>query len=404
MSSCVVDLPEDIIVKILCRLPVKSLIRFTCVSKRWRSLIISDPKFGKSHFQFASQQKTLRRKVLLTSYPAVIEPGSTPNACYDGSWKKWAEDKFITLFQSLDDKFSVKNFTFPSEEIEDLEEMGSCNGLVLVGRPCRDHYKSLFIWNPSTGFFRKIPHPSFRMKSGRYFLNYGFGHVSASDDYKLVSVVPAPNDMLEVHIFSLSANIWKVITAPYSSYPCWVNRHGTFSNGAIHWVTPCGNKTLDPVIYAFSLAEEEFRRVPLPPVLWQNEEDRNPTKITTLVHLGGYLCIWSRKCFDTQGGEVWAMTEYGVPESWVKLFQFNIHDFRNVFDVEQSPWDLCFITEGDTMVLRLNKELLWIECRNEEKPVCSGRYRLEKVQPKLSNLAFYFRATIYDETLVSVAE
>ncbi|PRQ35064.1 putative F-box associated interaction domain-containing protein [Rosa chinensis] len=260
--------------------------------------------------------------------------------------------------------------------------MGSCNGLVLVGRPCRNHYKSLFIWNPSTGFFRKIPHPSFRMKSGRYFLNYGFGHVSASDDYKFVSVVPDPSDMLELltrhtHAGSIDTGLF---------------------NGAIHWVTPCGNKNLDPVIYAFSLAEEEFRRVPLPPVLWQNEEDRNPTKITTLVHLGGYLCIWSRKCFDTQGGEVWAMTEYGVPESWVKLFQFYIHDFRNVFDVEQSPWDLCFITEGDTMVLRLNKELLWIECRNEEKPVCSGRYRLEKVQPKVSNLAFYSRATIYDET------
>ncbi|PRQ35072.1 putative F-box domain-containing protein [Rosa chinensis] len=395
MSSCVVDLPEDIILKILCRLPVKSLIRFTCVSKGWRSLIISDPKFGKSHFQLASQQRTLRRKVLLTSYPTLREPG----------WKKWAEVKLPPLFQSLEDKFSVKNFTFPTEEIEHLEEMGSCNGLVLVGRPCADHFKSLSIWNPSTGFFRKIPHPRFGLKSGSYFLNYGFGHVSASDDYQFVSVVPVPSNMLEVHILSLSANIWKVITAPFpSSRPCWVSRQGTFSNGAIHWVIPRRKENPDPVIYAFDLGEEELRRVPLPPVLWQDEEDWNPTKITTLVHLGGYLCIWSQKRYGTQGGEVWAMREYGVPESWVKLFQFNAHNFRDVFDVERSPWDLCFITESDTMVLRLTKELLWIECHNEEKPVCSGRYRLENVQPRVPNLVFYFRATVYDETLVSVAE
>ncbi|PRQ35062.1 putative F-box associated interaction domain-containing protein [Rosa chinensis] len=272
-----------------------------------------------------------------------------------------------------------------------MEEMGSCNGLVLVGQPYRDHYENLSIWNQSTGLFRKIPNPSFRVKSMgmcRDYINYGFGHVSASDDYKLVFIIPAPGDMLEVLIFSLSANIWKVIRAPYSSWPGRISGQGTFSNGAIHWVIPRGNETLNPVIYAFILAEEDFRLVPLPPVLWQIEEGRNQTEITTLVHLGGYLCIWS---LDRKA------------ESWVKLFQFHTHDLRHIFS-GYCLWDLCFITESDTMVLILNKELLWIGCRNEEKPVCSGRYRLEKVQPKVQSLAFYFRATVCDETPVSIAE
>ncbi|XP_050379968.1 uncharacterized protein LOC126797373 [Argentina anserina] len=55
----VVDLPEDVVLKIQCRLPVKSLIRFTCVSKRWRSIIISDLHFAKSTFQLASQAGAL---------------------------------------------------------------------------------------------------------------------------------------------------------------------------------------------------------------------------------------------------------------------------------------------------------------------------------------------------------
>ncbi|PRQ20247.1 putative F-box domain-containing protein [Rosa chinensis] len=51
-----VHLPEHVVLNILCRLPFKSLIRFTCVSKRWRSLIISDPQFGNSHFRLAASQ------------------------------------------------------------------------------------------------------------------------------------------------------------------------------------------------------------------------------------------------------------------------------------------------------------------------------------------------------------
>ncbi|KAK9940144.1 hypothetical protein M0R45_016818 [Rubus argutus] len=40
--------PEHVIVRILGRLPIKSLIRFTCVSKRWRFIILSDLPFAKS--------------------------------------------------------------------------------------------------------------------------------------------------------------------------------------------------------------------------------------------------------------------------------------------------------------------------------------------------------------------
>ncbi|PRQ35078.1 putative F-box domain-containing protein [Rosa chinensis] len=408
MSSCF-DLPEDIVVKILCRLPVKSLIRFTCVSKRWcsiTSMIISDPKFGKSHFQLASQQRALRRKVLLTSYPTVREPGPRPNACYDPN------SKLPPRFQSLEDKYLVKNFTFPSKKNAYTEEMGSCNGLVLVGNPCFGGYENLSIWNLSTGFFRKIPSPSVREKliksatdqAYRYFINFGFGHELASDDYKLVFILCALGQLVEVHIFSMRANIWKAITAPHLSRADWDSGQGTFSNGAIHRVVHCRSESSDPVIYAFDLAEEEFRQVPLPPVLWQNEEDRNPTEITTLVHLGGYLCIWSRKRYNPDKGEVWAMTEYGVPESWVKLFNFRVPDLPDVFASLYSTWDLCFITESGTMVISLSKELFWIECHNDEKPICSGRYRLEEVHPEVPGCVFHFHATAYDETLLSVAE
>nr|XP_011466626.1 PREDICTED: F-box protein CPR30-like isoform X6 [Fragaria vesca subsp. vesca] len=57
-------LPEEIIEHILTFLPVKSLIRFTCVSKRFRSIILSDPKFAQSQFQAVRDRKTLDHRLL----------------------------------------------------------------------------------------------------------------------------------------------------------------------------------------------------------------------------------------------------------------------------------------------------------------------------------------------------
>lgn len=46
-------LPHELIVEILLRLPIRSLLRFKCVSTSWRSLI-SNPHFTKSHFDLVA--------------------------------------------------------------------------------------------------------------------------------------------------------------------------------------------------------------------------------------------------------------------------------------------------------------------------------------------------------------
>ncbi|XP_050387522.1 F-box protein CPR1-like [Argentina anserina] len=58
-----IDLPEDIIEKIFSRLPVKSLIRLTCVSKKYQNLILKDPNFAKTQFKLASGHRLLIREL-----------------------------------------------------------------------------------------------------------------------------------------------------------------------------------------------------------------------------------------------------------------------------------------------------------------------------------------------------
>ncbi|EYU32835.1 hypothetical protein MIMGU_mgv1a023169mg, partial [Erythranthe guttata] len=59
------DLPEEIIEEILlCNLPVKTLLRFKCVSKQWRSLI-SSKHFVERHLAKNSSSLDHRKLVVL---------------------------------------------------------------------------------------------------------------------------------------------------------------------------------------------------------------------------------------------------------------------------------------------------------------------------------------------------
>lgn len=178
------NIPEDIVVKILFRLPVKSLIRFTCVSKRWR-VIISDPQFRKSHSQLACEQRTLRQKVLVSTHTSL----ECSIECKIRNQVTWLPSRFQTS-EDLDSLFSgdnsaVKKLTYPLEP-KSQPAMASCNGLVFLGDSISSPDKNMAIWNPSTGFCREIPSPDFGCGTlDPTVVNYGFGYMSATDDYKL---------------------------------------------------------------------------------------------------------------------------------------------------------------------------------------------------------------------------
>ncbi|RHN79366.1 putative F-box domain-containing protein [Medicago truncatula] len=74
----VVCIPFDLIIEILCRLPVKFLLQFRCVCKSWNSLISNDPKFTKKHLHMMSTTKhrhlvtttwIMAKELTVTSYP-----------------------------------------------------------------------------------------------------------------------------------------------------------------------------------------------------------------------------------------------------------------------------------------------------------------------------------------------
>ncbi|BBH05859.1 F-box and associated interaction domains-containing protein [Prunus dulcis] len=154
----------------------------------------------------------------------------------------------------IGDNSWVRNLRFPLKQ-PDLNPtvkviLGSCNGLICVALAFNQHF---YIWNPSTGFLQKLPDPDFGSQNIKTLDSYGFGYVSAADDYKVIVAVRPTQTSNRGGLSQL--------VAPFLSIQAHViyikQKRGTLSNEALHWL-PWGG---GPVVIAFDLAKVEFREI-----------------------------------------------------------------------------------------------------------------------------------------------
>ncbi|XVF38570.1 hypothetical protein REPUB_Repub20aG0113500 [Reevesia pubescens] len=318
-------LPQEIIVEILSRLPIKSLCQFRCVSKLWLSLI-SDPLLAKSHLKqtikndyFYSQ----RKRVIISShnlysleYESIGKDGSfdenlvaleldyplkdKPNGLTE--LLDSAKDGFVYCERSEDDEFPVMvklNLPCCVNPRNWVDILGSCNGLVCIA-PDED---TLFLLNPSTRESKRIPDPPSGFASNGLSV-YGFGFDFVNDDYKVVKL-----GCRTVCVYSLRTDSWRKV----GSFPFDDNAYesGVLLNGAIHWMASRGDGAdYECVVTAFSLEEEVFSDMPAPDIV--------DTSFEFVVGvLNGCLCVLHSR--SQMHDDFWVMTKYGVSESWTKL-------------------------------------------------------------------------------------
>ncbi|XP_057436178.1 F-box/kelch-repeat protein At3g23880-like [Lotus japonicus] len=326
------NLPHHLFVQILLRLPVRSLIRFKSVCKSWRSLI-SDPKFGKSHFDLAAAptHRYLVRKINDSS-----------------------EIESLDFNASLHDESSaiVKlTLPFPSPLVETIIDtrfhqnpiyiLGSCRGFVVVAY----ERGSVVVWNPSTGLQKPIPDISGEVTLE--FLN-GFGYHTSTDDYLLVCVSLIPLEYLleqiddyrnHISYFSLKTNSFTEMDdyqadVQYVDIGNFDSRVGSYLNDALHWLV-ISFDTKHQVIIAFDLEERTLSEIPI-----SHHLAKELTFTQYYLREQYYLRVMGEclsLCYPgntnmTSKAEIWMMKEYKVQSSWTKLFAFSTCDVpRNVF-------------------------------------------------------------------------
>ncbi|XP_027153585.1 F-box/kelch-repeat protein At3g23880-like [Coffea eugenioides] len=274
-------IPEEVISKVLSGLPIKSLCRFKCVCKSWKSLI-SDPKFS-----------------LITSR---------------GRERAIFWDERTPSFYSLDRDLVLEKLPSPLEKIPDCANqeclfLGSCDGLLLFRVS-----DTVLLWNPSTRCCRRLFNLNLMAKD--YVVEAsGLCFDESIREYVVILALfgGRRGDRRIVRSASLSTKIHKRICFPYEI--CYLANSGITVNGNLHWIIQERKGDPQLIIY-FDAKASRFSKLPMPKY---NVGDS--THIFGLGVLDGCLSmsrfgnIWNQE----HANEILIMREYGVEESWTTL-------------------------------------------------------------------------------------
>ncbi|XP_065622103.1 F-box/kelch-repeat protein At3g23880 [Quercus suber] len=310
------DLPDEIVLEILARLPVKSLLRFRCVCKTWYSYI-TNPNFISTHLLCYNNHDG--------GYVIYMPRTSVHRAYFHRPHSQICTLAFDRTFETISE-FRIP-FTFQSGY---ASLVGSCNGILCFTDFITPKSNDVYLWNPSIRKFKRLPNTCLNQTQ---VLNvaHGFGYDSLNNDYKVarfswtgIKWIPPP----EVEVYSLSSDSWKRIELGISWRPNVLAHYFNYTltfpfvSGHLHWMIEIIEEgdgqgwRLTSMILSFDVNSEKFKELPLP-----DDEGSCITKCLTSFKEKLALIKFERSVqpHSMLLCSIWVMRECGVFDSWNKL-------------------------------------------------------------------------------------
>nr|POE76003.1 f-box protein cpr30 [Quercus suber] len=305
------------VIQILLWLPVVSLLRFKCVCKSWYALINGQNFINKHllHNQTTSNKNRNARFLLIQR-------------------QKSSNDHVISKLQyeSLEilSTQAVPSQYFGIPKHLEINIVSSINGLV-----CLDLHAGntdIVLWNPATNETKVLPKSGISYPQGRAFSrDIGFGFDFKTNDYKVVNLLkiydPDPelyfydlNFFYAAEVYCLSTGSWRTVSTSAPGYFIDCSYYRTYTKGMFSWSSSIGDyPDFFPGILSFDMSNEVFLTTTLPD---GDLEDPNGTwriffvlnELVSLVTFGKDR-EQLENCFY-----IWSPLEFGVKESWTKLF------------------------------------------------------------------------------------
>ncbi|KAJ9555469.1 hypothetical protein OSB04_010083 [Centaurea solstitialis] len=232
---------EILLFHILPKLPGKSLLRFKCVCKQWRSFLAT-PLFANIHLHHVTTvDRSRHEKVFFLHkvYTSKSRNYCETVDCEDGSIAKPCCYPFRGYAMILG---------------------SSVNGLLCVGieRRSTSELTDIILWNPLTGEYKKLSKPIDAYRYDEFELFYN----CSDDDYKILSITIFGI----VYMYSLKSDSWRKLESTVDHHgdhiPYAAASDHNLLDGKLHFLTGPGKEGF--VIIRLDLKTEKFTKIRIP--------------------------------------------------------------------------------------------------------------------------------------------
>ncbi|KAH0727717.1 F-box protein At5g07610-like [Solanum tuberosum] len=240
-SARIVDSIDDLLIEILLRVPIRSLLCFKTVSKRWLS-IITNPQFSILCHLNPNPAIGL---LLPSAYSLPINP----------------QFDYVHFDKKNPLKPPFKNLKFIKNS-SGISVLQSCNGLILCSNsPSRLAKANYYVCNPTTKHYTTLPKSVLETENSKiHGISLAFDPLK-SPHYKVVCVrdsVSSPQHY-QIEIYSSQTGPWRL--SGDDPFIADVNfSKGVYWNGSIHWISTIGNLTS----LCYNLDFESLGVMPMP--------------------------------------------------------------------------------------------------------------------------------------------
>ncbi|GAU19577.1 hypothetical protein TSUD_303900 [Trifolium subterraneum] len=375
------SLPLDLVEEeILCRLPVKTLLQLRCICKSWKSLISDDPKFAKKHLRMSKILKQQQHLIVNVLYGNLF------------SFDYLLSDVFSNISNATVAHTQLNIPISNSIFSRNISEICSCDGILCL---TLDDRRSAILCNPSLRKYSTLPPLEIHRKRDYDYQRevkpslFSFGYDHVNDVYKVIAISCFKDKYEEVDVYTLGTNYWRSIQDfPYSRLSMY--DPGVFVGGAVNWLASeeVSNSSDCHDIVSLDLEKESYQKISPP--------DLEKDGFWDLAMVRDCLCIFARSdFFDQNIGcykfclDVWIMKEYGIKESWTKLYHFPYLGY-------QYPYlKTVYISDDDQLLFSFdnNDQLKWAVYNSK-----NGNVKI----PKIQHGNYWMHPEVYVESLISL--
>ncbi|XP_059289504.1 F-box protein CPR1-like [Lycium ferocissimum] len=307
-------LPEEVPSYILSRLTVKSLIRYRCISKIWYTLLQSS-YFINLHIK---RPTTTKDQFILFKRSLRDEEGKFKSLL---SFLCGGDDSddLIPITPNIEVPYLCSSYASLYHSL-----IGPCNGLIVL-----TDTQSIVLLNPATRKYNLLQPSPFGCPQGlnRYVRGLGFGFDLTVNNYKVVRISEIYSDPykdpcvrgFKVEIYDLDIDSWREQNYEEEELPLVfrVPCSEIFYKGVVHWFATADTE----VILCFDMSTDTFRNMKMPDTCYVLDGKRYGLVIfdesLTLICYRDPTCEID-PTVDMM--DIWTMKDYGVNDSWIKLY------------------------------------------------------------------------------------